>query len=90
MSYHASAVRTDELLVTAATRGEYDRVKEYLDHGAVSAARNHHLLTALHWSVTMGHLDVTQVCPPSSLDRCTRHRDHVQLRWIVAAGRARR
>ena len=27
-----SAVRTDELLVTAATRGEYARVKEYLEH----------------------------------------------------------
>lgn len=70
MSWASQAVRTDEMLVTAATRGEYDRVKQYLDHGAVSSARNHHLLTALHWAVTMGHIDVVQVrvrptAPPS-------------------------
>ncbi|KAL1515898.1 hypothetical protein AB1Y20_002512 [Prymnesium parvum] len=54
----ASAVRTDELLVTAASRGDYARVKEFLDHGALSTARNHNLLTALHWTVTLGHLDI--------------------------------
>ena len=60
-SWAESAVRTDEMLVTAATRGEYKLVKEYLEHGAVAAARNHNLLTALHWAVTMGHLNVCQV-----------------------------
>ena len=66
-NWAAEAVRTDELLVTAATRGDYARVKEYLDHGAVSSARNHNLLTALHWAVTMGHMDVAEVrsCPDS-------------------------
>ena len=39
-------VRTDELLVQAASRGEVDRVRALLDHGAVAAGRNHYLLTA--------------------------------------------
>ena len=61
-SWATEAVRTDEYLITAATRGDLARVKDYLDHGAVSSARNHHLLTALHWAVTMGHTEVAEVC----------------------------
>ena len=60
-SWSAGAVRTDEFLITAAMRGDLARVKEYLDHGAISSARNHHLLTALHWAVTMGHMEVVEV-----------------------------
>lgn len=54
-------IKTDELLVQAAYRGEYERVKEMLDHGAVASARNHYLLTALHWAVTMGHVRIVQL-----------------------------
>lgn len=60
VSWASGAIRTDEMLVTSATRGELSRVKEYLDHGALSTARSHHLLTALHWAVTMGHHDVAE------------------------------
>ena len=54
------------MLVTAASRGDAKRVQELLDHGAVAASRNHYLLTALHWAVTLGHTEVVQVQLPEN------------------------
>ena len=53
-----AVLRTDELLTTAAFRGELERVREMLDHGAVCDARSERLTTALHWASSMGHLEV--------------------------------
>jgi hypothetical protein len=60
-------VRADELLVRAASRGDLAMVRSLLDRGAVAAARNHYLLTALHWAVTLGHTQVVELL----LDRGT-------------------
>lgn len=54
-------VRADELLVRAASRGDLAMVRSLLDRGAVAAARNHYLLTALHWAVTLGHAQVVEL-----------------------------
>jgi len=54
-------VRADELLVRAASRGDLAMVRDLLDRGAVAAARNHYLLTALHWAVTLGHTQVVEL-----------------------------
>ena len=54
-------IRTDELLTTAAFRGEVERVREMLDHGASSSARSQTMCTALHWAVSMGHMEVVEV-----------------------------
>ena len=57
-----ATIRSDELLTTAAFRGEVDRVREMLDHGAsVGARAEQHMTTALHWAVSMGHIDVVEV-----------------------------
>ena len=53
----SSAIRQDDLLVQAASRGELEKVRAMLDHGAVVKGNNK-MLTALHWAVTMGHRDV--------------------------------
>ena len=55
------AIRQDELLVQAASRGELEKVRTMLDHRAMVSARNNKLLTALHWAVTMGHRDVAEL-----------------------------
>ena len=44
----------------AASRGEIEKVRAMLDHGAVIKGNNK-LLTALHWAVTMGHRDVAEL-----------------------------
>jgi len=62
-------------LVQAACRGEVARVKEMIAHGAVVSARNNKLLTALHWAVTMGHLEVVQVLVESGADVTARDAD---------------
>ena len=54
-------IRSDELLTTAAFRGEAERVRQMLQHGAVSSARSELKTTALHWAVSMGHVDVAEV-----------------------------
>ena len=54
-------IRTDELLTTACFRGELERVREMLDHGAATSARCERLTTALHWAASMGHLDVCEL-----------------------------
>ena len=55
-------IRADELLTTAAFRGETERVREMLEHGAASSARSEQLYTtALHWAVSMGHQEVSEV-----------------------------
>lgn len=51
-------IRTDELLTTAAFRGEVERVREMLDHGAATSAKDERLCTALHWATSMGHIEV--------------------------------
>ena len=51
-------IRTDELLTTACFRGELERVREMLHHGAATSARCERLTTALHWAASMGHIDV--------------------------------
>ena len=56
----SSAIRQDDLLVQAASRGELEKVRAMLDHGAVVKGNNK-LLTALHWAVTMGHRDVAEL-----------------------------
>jgi len=56
-----SYIRSDELLTTAAFRGEAERVREMLQHGAISSARDKQKCTALHWAVSMGHVDVAEV-----------------------------
>ena len=55
------SIRTDELLTTAAFRGETERVRQMLAHGAVSSARDQLKTTALHWAVSMGHLEVAEL-----------------------------
>uniref|UniRef100_A0A7S4C1X1 Uncharacterized protein n=1 Tax=Chrysotila carterae TaxID=13221 RepID=A0A7S4C1X1_CHRCT len=57
----SARIRTDELLMQAVARGEVEKVREMLTHGAVASARNNHLLTSLHWAVTMGHLKIAQL-----------------------------
>ena len=44
----APHIRSDELLNTAAFRGEVDRVRDMLDHGAAAGARDTTMSTALH------------------------------------------
>jgi hypothetical protein len=51
-------IRSDELLTTAAFRGEVERVRAMLDHRAVPDARDEKMCTALHWACSMGHIDV--------------------------------
>ena len=54
-------IRSDELLTTAAFRGETERVRQMLRHGAASSAPGEHKSTALHWAVSMGHVDIAEV-----------------------------
>ena len=55
-------IRTDELLTTAAFRGETERVRAMLDHGASASSRSAQTMcTALHWAVSMGHVEVAEV-----------------------------
>jgi hypothetical protein len=56
----STAIRQDDLLMQAASRGELEKVRAMLDHGAVVKGNNK-LLTALHWAVTMGHRDVAEL-----------------------------
>ena len=57
-----TVVRADELLTTAAFRGEVERVRDMLDHGAATNARDGKTMTtALHWAVSMGHLEVAEL-----------------------------
>jgi ankyrin repeat protein len=59
----SGAIRSDELLTTAAFRGEVERVRAMLDHGASTTARSAQTMcTALHWAVSMGHIEVAEVC----------------------------
>ena len=51
-------IRTDQLLTTAAFRGELERVRQMLDHGAATSSHCERLCTALHWASSMGHLEV--------------------------------
>ena len=54
-------IRSDELLATACFRGEVDRVRDMLDHGAATNARGEHMTSALHWAISMGHIEVAEV-----------------------------
>lgn len=58
----AAPIRSDELLATACFRGEVDRVRDMLDHGAATNARGEHMTSAMHWAVSMGHVEVAEVC----------------------------
>ena len=50
-----------ELLTTAVCRGDLDRVREMLDHGASAAGSGQHGLSPVHWAVQMGHVDVLKL-----------------------------
>ena len=54
-------IRTDELLTTAAFRGDVERVRQMLAHGASSSARSDLKTTALHWAISMGHVEVAEL-----------------------------
>lgn len=56
-----TTVRADELLTTAAFRGEVERVREMLDHGGAANAKDERLCTALHWAASMGHIEVAEL-----------------------------
>ena len=68
-------VRSDELLTTAAFRGETERVREMLSHGAMSSARSELKTTALHWAVSMGHVDTARVLVEHGADVDARSAD---------------
>lgn len=68
-------VRSDELLTTAAFRGETERVREMLSHGAMSSARSDLKTTALHWAVSMGHVDTARVLVEHGADVDARSAD---------------
>ena len=56
-----SYVRADHLLTTAAFRGETERVRQMLAHGASASSSSELKGTALHWAVSMGHLEIAEV-----------------------------
>lgn len=54
-------IRSDELLATACFRGEVERVRDMLDHGAATNARGENMTSALHWAISMGHVEVAEL-----------------------------
>ena len=70
-----ATIRTDELLTTAAFRGEVERVRAMLAHGASSTARSEQLCTALHWAVSMGHTEVAELLLGAGADTNARAAD---------------
>ncbi len=70
-----SYIRVDEMLTTAAFRGEVDRVREMLDHGGSATAKSETMLTALHWAVSMGHIEVVELLAERGADLNARAAD---------------
>ena len=56
MAASTTAVRPYEIVQSAISRGDVNKVRHLLDNGASPNERGRHDTTALHWAAAAGHL----------------------------------